>query len=201
MPANPITNSPLHSWPAYISLLFLGFFPGAFLMYAQQEPPPTPPVLLEYDLMILRASKDADASKIPDISDWNYSAIGRAMHEKGWRVLNEPKLMSGYPCQFGTYIGEIAGFDKTIAKAPEYGVRFFTKASGANLQTHVDFYSDKVHFAHNLLHLAGQTTAIPLTNGQPNEDYRYFLLFKVTTHDRFQVGAPTIAPTGTTTAP
>ncbi len=208
MSANPFTNSPFYSRMAYISLLFLGFFPGAFLMYAQREEKPNP-VILEYDLMILKIPSTADISQIPNIEDWDNPAIGRPLNQQGWRTINEPKLTSDYPADFGFYLGPIPGLDGTPTtdskNSAEYNIRFATQGRGANLQTKVDFFADHDVDApvltHTLLHLPGKTTILPLSPKHLKNGFRYFLLLKVTPQTRYQIGGPTIAPAGGTTAP
>jgi hypothetical protein len=200
MPDNPaIRRSPLHCWMAYISLLFLGFFPGAFLMYVNQKQEPSP-ATLEYDLMILRVPAAAKISEIPDFEAWHNPAIGRPLHEQGWRILLEPKLMSTYPGDIRLHLGPILGLDGNPGNGPDYQIRFITKATGAQLQTHIEVNSDAVSQIHNVRLLPGETHIQPLNAPTAKSGHRYFLLFRVTPHHQFQIGAPLIAPAGGATA-
>jgi hypothetical protein len=193
----------LHTWPVYISLLFLGFFPGLLIMAANQEKPKPIPALLEYDLMILRVPARADVSQIPDFADWNNASIGKSLHEQGWRILSEPKLMSAYPCEASYFVGKIPGFEKQAGTGSDFIISFLTQVQGASLETQFDFFSDGDEFSqtHWILHESGKTHLHPLTSSTPNDTYRYFLLLKVTAHENFQAATPAIAPTGGTTAP
>lgn len=193
---------------SHISLLFLGFFPGALLMYSNREQNPAP-VLLEYDVMILRVPSAADVSKIPDFSDWNNPVVRRTLIEQDWRILHEPKLVSAYHCDIDTYLGPIPGLEGASLtgsqKSPEYNIRFVTQVHGPRLQTRVVFAAERDDDApavtHNLLHYPGNTTAVRLSPQHQRNGFRYFLLFKVTPQNRFQIGGPTVAPTSGTTAP
>lgn len=184
--ANP--RSRLRSWLVYLLLFFLGFFPGALLMYANQEQKQNP-VLLEYDLKILRVPTTADLSKFPDFEDWENRAIRDPLFKQGWRILNEPKLMSSYACEVTTYLGPIPGLDSNPGNGPDYGIRFLTHQSGAQLQTYLQFGSSDSFRTHRLLHLPGKTHLQPLSPNRTDSPYRYFLLLKVTPHNQFQAAA------------
>jgi hypothetical protein len=205
---NQSPQQSLSPWATNVTLLFLGFFPGAFLMHAQQEEKPTP-VLLEYDLMILKIPSAANVPQIPNFEDWQNPAIRRPLQEQGWRILNEPKLTSPYPADFGFYLGPILGLDGTPTtdskKRTEYNIRFETHVLGAGLQTKVDFFAeldtDAPALTHTLLHFPGKTTVLPLSVRHQKNGFRYFLLLKVTPQTCYQIGGPTVAPAGATTAP
>lgn len=188
----------------YISLLFLGFFPGALLMFANQKEE-SKPFVLEYDLMILRVPAAADLSKIPDFEDWNDPAIRRPLYEQGWRILHQPKLMSAYPCEISTYLGPIPGLDGKPGNGPEYDIRFLTHLSGDRLQTYMQFGSADAFQTHRFTHLPGKTQIQPLSPIRPERPYRYFLLLKVTSLNQVQAaalqGIPTVAPASAAPAP